>query len=59
MARKRKRMSPEEWAEYEARADARISQLRAIEARLASEIAAEKEARERLPRRRRWLFGLL
>jgi len=51
-------MSPEEWKEYEALADARISQLRALEARKAAQIAAEKEARERPPRRRR-LFGFL
>ncbi len=49
---KRKRMSSEEWAEYKARADARISQLRALEARKAAQIAAEQEARERPPRRR-------
>lgn len=55
MTRKR---SPEERAEWEAQRGARLRQLRAIEARLESEIAAEKEARE-APRRRRRLFGFL
>jgi hypothetical protein len=54
----RKRMSSEERAEWEAQRGARLRRLREIEARLESELAAEKEAREQPPRRRR-IFGFL
>lgn len=53
---KRNRMSPEEWAESEARAQARIRSLRELEARGRAKL--EKDARERSPRRRR-IFGFL
>jgi hypothetical protein len=54
---KRKRMSPEEWAESEARAQARIRSLRELEARGRAKLAAEKEARERPPHRRGRFLG--
>ena len=56
-AMKRKRMSPEERAADEARAQARIRRLREIEAKIQAEVDARREAAA-APRRRR-LFGLL
>ena len=54
---KRKRMGPEEWAESEARAQARIRSLRELEARGRAKLAAEKEAGERPPNRRARFLG--
>ncbi len=48
---KRNRMSPDEWAEQESRAQARIARLREIETRGRAKLAAER--RETAARRRR------
>jgi hypothetical protein len=54
----RKRMSPDEWARYEAEADAQVERLRARAKKIEAELEEKRLAAERPPPRRR-LFGLL